>query len=497
MEQDLRLARIMWRKGLILLGAIFTGCLVALSAAESPATLPDRAAFARAMGQVKEGMTRDQVREILGKPDDVRGDSLLLREDSIWCYGTDGPETFPTLGEVRFNHKGTVRLAYGGLEIHGEPASPPPPSLFTEPELRTLLRLIDQTPELRGVVYDPLPVIRLVNTLQALGKERALAAIAEYLRVASDAVRENDRLFVVLRVLFDVPADPGYMPRMFVGAPWPREPKDLRRVPRFPVAIVADVPLLLVADYEIAGQPEAVGTELPSFRQHGQLRSKPLVPVADPVAVIDEFCRRLLWLYGDQPLERAGAPRKADGCPPPTDTEQGMQLAVNQILRLVKTVYRIDDEGWEAGVVDSPIGIAARWRRIEADLRKLKLRWDAVRCRYTFADGSCLPELPHYREQVWRIRRDGVCAGLRVQRRSSRTIEINFESMQLPDRPDNPKGVRLVRVAAPEKPLARFAFPVGEGGLYAGERVRLPAGEKIQAVLILADREKPGPVFEP
>jgi hypothetical protein len=483
----------MWRKGLILLGAIFAAWL---AAAAPPPAPRDRAAFARAMGQVKEGMTRDQVREILGKPDDVRGDSLLLPADASWCYGTDGPGTFPTLGEVHFDDKGRVGLAYGGPSIRGVPTDPPEPGVFNEAELRALLRLIDQTPDLRGETYDPLPVIHVVNTLQALGKDRALAAITEYLRVVSETTGGHRGLFVVLRVLFDVPADPGYMPRMFVGGPWPREPKDLRRVPRFPAAIVGDVPLLLVDDYEVSGDPESVASHLPYFRQHGRLRSKPLIPVADPPAVVDEFCRSLLWLYDDEPVDPA--PGKASGARvSPVDIERGMRLAVNQILRLVRTVYRIDDEGWEPGTIESADGMAARWGRIAADLRKLRIQWNPARCCYTFADGSCLPDLPHYREQVWRIRRGPVCAGLSVQRRSSRTVEINFETVKLPDLPGNPKGVRLVRVAAPDKPLARFAFPVGEGGLYAGERVRLPAGDKIQAVLILADREEPGPVFAP
>ena len=52
-----------------------------------------------------------------------------------------------------------------------------------------------------GYHYNPLAVIRVVNALQPLGKDKALAALDEYLRVASDfhsPAREG--VFLVLRV---------------------------------------------------------------------------------------------------------------------------------------------------------------------------------------------------------------------------------------------------------------------------------------------------------
>src|SRR5205807_621955 len=89
---------------------------------------------------------------------------------------------------------------------------------------------------------------------------------------------------------FDVPADPGYLPRMYVGAPSPPDPKDPKSLPRFPVLLVEDVPLLLVNGYMLAGEAQHVEEHVKYFRQHGRLRTAPLVPTKDPLGVLQK-CR--------------------------------------------------------------------------------------------------------------------------------------------------------------------------------------------------------------
>ena len=101
--------------------------------------------------------------------------------------------------------------------------------MFTEDELRDLLRLLDTAPGLDGYSYNPLPVIQIVNKLQPLGKEKALAAIAEYVRVSdewSDFRGPRSGMFLVLAVLFDLP-DGVYSDQAgSFGAPSPGPPKD-------------------------------------------------------------------------------------------------------------------------------------------------------------------------------------------------------------------------------------------------------------------------------
>jgi len=101
----------------------------------------------------------------------------------------------------------------------------------------------------------------------------------------------------VLRVLFDVPDDPGYMPHIYVGAPYPKKPEDPKSVPRFPVLLLDDVPLMLVSGYLLAGEAEHVESHVDYFRKNGRLRAKPLAPTNDPLGVYDQFERSFLWVF--------------------------------------------------------------------------------------------------------------------------------------------------------------------------------------------------------
>jgi hypothetical protein len=57
---------------LITLLAFVTCALGAIETPQKTTERPSRAQFARAMASIKEGMTAPEIREILGKPDDIR-----------------------------------------------------------------------------------------------------------------------------------------------------------------------------------------------------------------------------------------------------------------------------------------------------------------------------------------------------------------------------------------------------------------------------------------
>ena len=100
-------------------------------------------------------------------------------------------------------------------------------SLPEERELRRLLDILGQVPSYNaGRRYNPRTVIRAVNALLPLGKDKALATIEEFLRVTGFwEHNEGEGMFLVLRTLFDVPKDPGYMPPMMVGRHPQRSPR--------------------------------------------------------------------------------------------------------------------------------------------------------------------------------------------------------------------------------------------------------------------------------
>ena len=340
--------------------------------------LPNRAEFARAMAKIEPGTTTaGEVRELLGEPDDVRtrrdpGGISATRTEEIWRYGSAGHLSFPTLGQVHIQADGVVQYTFGGR------GAPPPPALFSEAELRQLLRVVDRVPSYNaGSDYGPLPVIQAVNRLHPLGKDKALAVVTEYLRVSSwfdDPAREGT--FLLLRSLFEVPDPPGHFPVMMVGAPAPPPPADPTTWPRFPLVIAEGVPFLLVTGYMLAGKAEPPEWQLKYFEQHGVIRAKPLRPTDDPIALVD----RMVGSAGTEFLAQGNL-----------DNDWGRDHLINQALRLIDSVYRTEPDVYGARF---SVGkeLDKRWAATRAEIAKLSIRWDERDARYVFADGTALAE---------------------------------------------------------------------------------------------------------
>lgn len=158
--------------------------------------------------------------------------------------------------------------------------------------------------------YDPRAVVEAVAALVPLGKEAALAAIEDVAVAAPAEPRQG--LFLVLRVLFE--AEPH--PPMLLGASRPPPPAELGSIPRFPIALIDDAPILLVDGYTLRGLPQPVTDHVEHYRAHGRLRAAPLAPAAG-VDRLAGYEALYLAAYGSAPsdaerafvraqLERAG-----------------------------------------------------------------------------------------------------------------------------------------------------------------------------------------------
>jgi hypothetical protein len=455
----------------------------------------DRREFANAISQLKEGMPQSKVLDLLGKPDDMRtqndaGGISTTNTRAVWRYGTSGHLTTATLGQVYIGHDGRVQYVFG--------KGTPPKDLPDEARLRELLNILGEVPSYNsGGSYNPRFVIRAVNALQPLGKERALAVIDEFLRVAShwdDDGREG--MFLVLRTLFDVPADPGYMRRMMVGAAGP-EPKDPKLLPRFPVALEQDIPLLTVSGYTLAGQAEPPEFHVEYFRKQGTIRAKPLHPTDQPIQMLAEFEQSPRWPFRGEHL---------DG--------EGECLVGEQVLRLMDTVYRTEPDSYGSLL---PIGgkdSADKRREILAAAGKLKIRWDPVTCRYTFLDGTCLPEIKakQYRREVWKIRHQRLNGEVVVERQSPRLVSFSVSEQYDTRKARLGATVKLVDAAARDKPLAVLQIgKLAKGGhttavtAIAGDNassrtsqtLELNEGVAVQVLAIVDDTRLEGPTFKP
>jgi hypothetical protein len=124
--------------------------------------------------------------------------------------------------------------------------------------------------------YTPSRVVDAINELWPLGKDGALDAIEGFLAKRDLDADPHQGLFLVLRVLFDVDA-PAHPP-MLLGGSMPAPPDRPEALPRFPIVLVDDLPLLLVSGYVLGGEAEPIADHLAYYRKHGRLRAAPLSP---------------------------------------------------------------------------------------------------------------------------------------------------------------------------------------------------------------------------
>lgn len=455
--------------------------LLALAASILPllGTEAGRVDFARAINSVSTGMQGDEVMQLLGKPDDIRthfdpGGISTSRTTEIWCYGTSGRLTFPTLGCV-FMEAGGAQYIYGGK------GNPPDPVMLDEAELRKLLQLIDNLSESRG--SNPLLYIQLVNTLHPLGKDKALAVIGEYLRVSSPYLGDRIPLFILLRLLFEVPEDPGFMPRMMVGAPSVKEPENRKLIPVFPVVLMDDIPLNLVSYYMLAGCPQPVEAHLDDFRKNGNWRKNPLHPSNQPLELLKALEGSPQWIYQ--------GPRSG------LNYEWEKNHLAEQLLRLVRTVYRIETDQ-DGRMIPRDRFDPQRWDNIVSDVAALNIRWDVATNIYVLPDGSSLPEVkePIHMRQIWKIPGLGPRANLIFERKNKDFILLRLERSGVP-RLDS--VVKVYQAEARDNPLAKYRISASDdsGSSQTSQDVFLPAGETLQAEIIMNGETTKSPVFTP
>lgn len=131
--------------------------------------------------------------------------------------------------------------------------------------------------------FDPSTHVRAVDVLVAVPADRLLAGlrdVAGSFDGDDDPVGSAFRLTLLLRTLFDPPAG-GALPHPLTGGAG--DPAQ----PRWPMALVDDVPLLVVAHPPpIRGLVQSVADDLEAVASVGRLRRTTLAVPDDPEAVL-------------------------------------------------------------------------------------------------------------------------------------------------------------------------------------------------------------------
>ncbi|MCH8047448.1 MAG: hypothetical protein IID44_27455 [Planctomycetes bacterium] len=448
------------------------------ASAEEKAQVITRREFAAAMSQLKVGMSHRDVLRLLGEPDDKRTKydpgGTADQKNEEWRYGTSGHLTTATLGQVFLDDDLTVKSIFGA----GKPATE---GLPEEKQLCRMLRVLDRVPSyfLHSTNYDPLPVIQAVNILQPLGQRRALAVLEEYLRVTSSRDSGREGMFLVLRVLFEIPDDPGHHPKIFGLL---EEEKDMKSWPRFPIVVQDDIPFLAFGSFGLAGGLELPELHLAKYRD-AKIRERPLTPTNKPLQALEKLIASARWRIVNKTWHWNDKISRA--------------VLQEQSLRLVNSAFRV-----KAGLDDArlPWKKPKQRRRILDDFSKLSLRWDPTRNNYTLADGTFLPAPAprHYRNIFWKI--PGYESELIIRRLDPQNVSVALY--------ETAGGVKakllvvntetMIRVAKFKVGVALRGFSPGTGShSTSGAMIRTREGTPIQAKLMVGKETILSPILRP
>lgn len=141
--------------------------------------------------------------------------------------------------------------------------------------------------------YQPAPIIRAINALHGLGKQKAVSAIEEHLKMLREGDQrssgEDDHVFTILRVLFE-PVDPTTkfpVPRNFSASVDGEVEKEW---PLNPVVLVAGIPFKYHRSMGGSGTPEIAASHLEFVKQSCVLRERPLKPTLNPIQAAEVLC---------------------------------------------------------------------------------------------------------------------------------------------------------------------------------------------------------------
>lgn len=335
----------------------------------------NRQAFAAAEANLRVGMTMDEVRNALGKPDDVWGptDSYLFVRDgqTAWAYGTTGRHSMPTLALLRFQD---LRLAQP--PVRDPRLMPPPTNVIGEKELRSSMQALYIGYPKVGPwdPVNPAHLIKAANTLIGLGKEKALAVLSEYDRVSEPLT--DTWLTNLVRVAFK-----GNTPDAF------DPPNGGIQLPQNPDQVVNPLPVVDQIPLPVQGKLPSLPSNFSDFlRQDSSkwsLRTTRLVPEDDPFVAYQHLIASADWPY----------PKQAASGGMSWITELSAKRAtLRAIVSMVQTAYAP-----ESSTFDSDPGHFTEAdpqpevQKMESEYKALGCHWDPVREMYVQKNGSVRP----------------------------------------------------------------------------------------------------------
>jgi hypothetical protein len=207
-------------------------------------------------------------------------------------------------------------------------------------------------------------LIRAVNALRPLGKERALAVLERYVELTQDPRDFSDQeiVFWIIRVLFKpIRLDdriPSPMIAVFLDD---REFAEAIKWPLNPMEVSGDIPFMVGRQVGMGGVPEHPSSHIRWARLHGVIRDDPLVPTENPLAAAEVILKSRRF----QALDKFSR-------------EQGTMFIYSQALAMVEGLL----EPFEPHDADRD----DRWKARLKVATERGIHWDAKREQFVTAE---------------------------------------------------------------------------------------------------------------
>ena len=174
-----------------------------------------------------------------------------------------------------------------------------------------ILELIHQSPSPASAGFDPFALIAAVNGLHSLGKTEALRVLKAYCDLATAGDQDmrfkydldEQRIFLILRLLF-VPKDgTSEMPPLNIGGRVPPLRVGANAWPLFPLAVQGNIPFFMIDGHILAGVPESPLVHLEYCKNKCILRPDLLMPISSADEAVRQMVESERWknLFAWQP----------------------------------------------------------------------------------------------------------------------------------------------------------------------------------------------------
>ena len=242
-------------------------------------------------------------------------------------------------------------------------------------DLFQAVRLIHLSSSVAGYNFDSTSLIRAVNGLYPLGKQKALKVLGAYHALNGDDWDrqfrydlDEQRIFLVLRLLFVRTDGESQMPCMQIGATSPEVEPENKDWPLFPLTVQNDIPFCLSSGYSLAGEAESPLRHVDYCEKNCTLRKLPLRPSASPLQAMQSICAAEQW----HRLFR----KEGEG----DSTEYLLRL---EALRAVSNITRKPSDMREfCPTCVSKKDADKAWGQYLGDNRLMNAKWDAERQQF-------------------------------------------------------------------------------------------------------------------